>query len=87
MDPVTALQRRDRDPDAYEAGLDLGLAADVRESYALFQARLAATFDGYAERFGFTRIDATGPVETVQSRLEVEVDRLLEARQLAEPAS
>ncbi len=80
IDPATALRRRDRDPDAYEAGLDLGLAADVRRSYAIFQARLASLFAEYAPRYGFTPVDATGPVDGVGSELEGAVDRLLEAR-------
>ena len=80
VDPATALARRDRDPDAYEAGLDLGLASDVRQSYGLFQARLAATFASYAERYAFVGVDATAPVEAVQPVLESLVDRLVEER-------
>jgi dTMP kinase len=82
LDPATALGRRDRDPPPYEAGLDLGLAADVRQSYGLFQARLAETFADYAGRYGFARFDAAGRLEEVEAPLEAAVDRLLDARRI-----
>jgi dTMP kinase len=37
VDVRTSLRRRDADPDAFEAGLDLGLSDDTRESYALYR--------------------------------------------------
>ena len=52
VDAEASLARRTNDPDPYEAGLDLGLSADVRESYRLFQARLYACFDRYASGAG-----------------------------------
>jgi dTMP kinase len=70
VDPATSLARWGNDPPAYEAGLDLGLSDDLRESYQLFQGRLAAAFDRYAGRYGFTRVAAAGPVPEVQSRIE-----------------
>jgi dTMP kinase len=65
VDAQTSLIRRDLDPDPYEAGLDLGLSADLRESYRLFQERLAACFDRYATETPFIRIDATGTTDDV----------------------
>jgi dTMP kinase len=85
VDPATTIGRRDRDPDAYEAGLDLGLAADVRESYRVFQSRLAATFEGYAERYAFSTFDAVGRVDVVEGRLEAAVDRLIDLRRVGSP--
>lgn len=78
LDPATALARRSRELDAYEAGLDLGLAVDVRESYLLFGARLAGAFEANADRWGFTRVDADGPVEVVDRRLRAAVEPLLD---------
>lgn len=80
VDAETTLTRQVDDPDPYEAGLDLGLAADVRESYRLFQARLYACFDRYAGPAAFIRIDATAPVEQVGQRLLRAADAVLAGR-------
>ena len=80
VDAETSLVRRTDEPDPYEAGLDLGLAADVRESYRLFQARLYACFDRYAERDGFTRIPAAGLADEVWDGLLPIADAVLAAR-------
>ncbi len=73
----TSLGRRDREPHPYEAGLDLGLASDLHESYRLYQSRLGALFTELAARDGFVRIDADGPPVLVEPRIEAAVDRHL----------
>jgi dTMP kinase len=85
VDVRTSLKRRDTDPDPFEAGLDLGLSADARESYALYQARLAAAFADFAIRDGFLRVPADGPPEAVEPVLEAAVDALLEHGPSAPP--
>jgi dTMP kinase len=80
VDAAASLARQTDDPDPYEAGLDLGLAADLRASYGLFQERLYACFDRYATPGNFTRIRATGPVEEVGRRLLHAADAVLAAR-------
>jgi dTMP kinase len=80
VDAETSLTRRDRDPDPYEAGLDLGLSADVRESYRLFQARLAACFDRHALVAGFTRVAAAGASDEVEPRVVRAAESILTAR-------
>jgi len=85
LDPGTALARRTGELDAYEAGMDLGLAEDVRRSYRLFGARLAETFDANVDRWGLTRVAATGSVETVAARLRSATDAVL-ARRLRDGA-
>ena len=80
VDADASLARRADDPDPYEAGLDLGLSADVRESYRLFQTRLYACFDRWAGPAAFTRIPATGPVEAVGQRVLRAADAVLAAR-------
>jgi dTMP kinase len=80
VDPATSLARHE-DPGPYEAGIDLRLSADRRESYRLFQARLGAWFDGEAGRSGFVRLPAAAAIDRVQARLERAVDRLLDGQE------
>jgi thymidylate kinase len=80
LDPETALARRAGELDAYEAGMDQGLAEDVRASYRLFGARLAATFQANVAPWGLTRIGAGGTVDEVAAQLAVASERLLAAR-------
>lgn len=77
VDAETSLTRRSGEPDAYEAGLDLGLAADVHDSYRLFQSRLTACFDRYAARDGLMRINAVGTAEEVAAELGPIADSVL----------
>jgi len=83
VDPEASLARRPDDPDPYEAGLDLGLSADVRESYRLFGERLYACFDRYAGPAAFTRIAAVAPVEDVGQRVLRAADAVLASRSAA----
>jgi dTMP kinase len=53
----------------YEAGMDLVLHADPRESYRLFQARLLVEYERLVEEFGLAVLDATQPVEVQQRQL------------------
>jgi len=43
----------------HEAGMDLGLSNDPRESFRLFQTRVLEEYDKIAAEFGLTVIDAT----------------------------
>jgi dTMP kinase len=85
VEVATALRRRDREPDPFEAGLDLRLSSDVVESYRLFQARLSETFRVFASRHGFIRVAADGPPDAVQPEIDRIVDELLDDRRLATP--
>ena len=67
--------------------MDLGLARDVRESYLLFGARLAAAFEANATRWGMTTIDADGPVDAVAARIRAAAEAVLEARAGAQGSS
>src|SRR5689334_15146538 len=53
----------------YEAGMDLGLARDVEESFRIFQGRILDEYDGMAEEMGFHVIDATMTIEQQQKRM------------------
>lgn len=80
LDAETALARRAGELDAYEAGMDQGLAEDVRASYRLFGARLAATFNANVARWGLTRVAAGGTVDTVATQLATACEGLLDRR-------
>jgi dTMP kinase len=60
----------------FEAGMDLGYSADIRESFAIFQEHALAQYDGMIKEFGFQVVDATRPIEEQQT----EVRNLLKAR-------
>lgn len=61
----------------YEAGMDLGLAETVVESYEKFQARLKREYDQLAHTDRFVVVDADRPVEQVLSAVRREVRPLL----------
>jgi dTMP kinase len=87
VDAEASLARHADDPDPYEAGLDLGLAADVRESYRLFAERLYACFDRYAGPAGFTRIRAAASIEQVGQSVLRAADSVLAARSDPRPGA
>jgi dTMP kinase len=53
----------------YEAGMDLGLARDVEESFRIFQGRILDEYEAMAEEMGFHIIDATQSIEEQQLRM------------------
>ena len=53
----------------YEAGMDLGLARDVEESFRIFQGRILDEYEGMAKEVGFQIIDATLSIEEQQRRM------------------
>src|SRR5215467_9693177 len=53
----------------YEAGMDLGLARDVEESFRIFQGRILDEYDAMAQEMGFHIIDATQSIETQQIQM------------------
>ncbi len=61
----------------YEAGMDLGLADSVEESYERFQSRLKREYDRIAEVDRFAVVDAIRPVEAVQAELRANLQPLL----------
>jgi len=87
VDAEASLARHADDPDPYEAGLDLGLSADVRESYRLFAERLYGCFDRYAGPAGFTRIRAAASIEQVGQRVLRSADSVLAVRTDARPGA
>jgi dTMP kinase len=50
----------------FEAGMDLGLASDIKESFRLFQRRVMEQYELLASEFGFITVDATRPIHAQQ---------------------
>jgi dTMP kinase len=64
----------------YEAGMDLGLARDVEESFRIFQGRILDEYDAMADEMGFHVIDATQSIEQQQIRMrEIVIEQLGES--------
>src|SRR5229473_1510731 len=52
-----------------EAGMDLGLARDVEESFRIFQGHILDEYEAMAQEVGFHIIDATQSIEAQQMRM------------------
>lgn len=50
----------------YEAGMDLGLAETVEESFKIFQARIMDQYDGMVDEFGLEVMDGTEAIHDLQ---------------------
>ncbi len=50
----------------FEAGMDLGLSADIVESFKMFQGGVMEQYESMAREFGFTVIDAVRPIPDQQ---------------------
>ncbi|MEK6650185.1 MAG: dTMP kinase [Bacteroidota bacterium] len=53
----------------HEAGMDLGLSEDPRESYRLFQSRILEEYDKISTEYGLTVVDATLSIQKQQTIL------------------
>jgi dTMP kinase len=53
----------------HEAGMDLGLHTDIKESYKIFQGRVHGLYQGMAKEFRFTSIDSTGEIHPIQAKV------------------
>ncbi len=71
--------RSDRlEPKYFEAGMDLRLSSDPRESFALFQDRLLEQYLAMSTEFGFRLIDAEVSIEAQQQMVRRLVTALIE---------
>lgn len=61
----------------YEAGMDLGLSDDRRESFTLFQGKIQEEYDKMIDEFGLTVIDATLPIVEQQREMRQIVTKAL----------
>lgn len=62
----------------FEAGMDLGLSGDVRESFRMFQERVMAHYDRMADEHGFTVIDSTRSIPAQQEVIRRYIQRHLD---------
>ncbi len=53
----------------FEAGMDLGLSADVVESFRLFQGLVQEQYERLAREYGFTVVEATRSIEAQQEEI------------------
>ena len=67
----------------YEAGMDLGLHADITESYKLFQSGIQTEYERIVAEYGLSVMDATKAVEVQQRLLRRLVTPYLEAKPVA----
>lgn len=64
----------------YEAGMDLNLSPDIKESFAKFQQRILEEYDAMTEEVGFHVIDATATIKKQQEQVrEIVKDRIGDA--------
>ncbi len=61
----------------YEAGMDIGLSSDLRESFTLFQDRIMREYDAMTDEFGLTVVDGTRTIEQQQSQVRAIVGSFL----------
>jgi len=82
VDVETSLLRisATRAPKFYEAGMDLGLADDVYQSYRIFQSRVIEEYDGMVDELGLRVIDGTRPIHDQQSEFRAQVRDVVAAR-------
>jgi dTMP kinase len=57
----------------YEAGMDMGLHPDPRESYRMFQSRSLLEYENVVQEYGLEVMDATQAVEIQQQRLRAAI--------------
>ncbi len=53
----------------YEAGMDLNLSSDPRQSFRLFQQRIMEQYESMIDEFGLTVMDALLPIPEQQRRM------------------
>lgn len=63
----------------HEAGMDLGLSDDPKESYRLFQSRILEEYDRIAAEYGMIVVDATQSIQKQQEYLRTIVRERLKA--------
>jgi dTMP kinase len=62
----------------WEAGMDLGLADNLFDSFYIYQSRLIDEFEKMKREFRFTTVSCRGTVRSVQTRLRKKIASLFE---------
>ena len=72
----------------YEAGMDLGLSHDIKESFRLFQEKILIEYEKMIHEFGLTVIDATLPINDQQKKVrEIVLRKIKELKKFPKPFS
>ena len=67
----------------YEAGMDLHLSDDDKESFGIFQGRILDEYEQMVPEYDLTTIDATRPIEEQQSHMrQIAKAKLAQAKRL-----
>ncbi len=64
--------------DYWESGMDIRCADNLYDSFCRYQSLLIDQYDGMANEFGFTTVDATRSVNEVFEDLRTSIKSLLE---------
>jgi dTMP kinase len=62
--------------DYWESGMDLRFGPDMYESFVRYQTRLIKALDSMVERYDFTVIDASQPIDKIFRELQRQIRRL-----------
>lgn len=65
----------------WEAGMDLGLANNLYDSFCIYQESMVAQLDRMAREFNFVTVDANRPVQTVNDELRGHILNLFKQSQ------
>ncbi len=64
--------------DHWESGMDMGLGRDMYESFCKYQSKMLDAYERLGRYYGFTTLDANGPVDEVFEKLKRRVKLLLD---------
>jgi dTMP kinase len=62
----------------FEAGMDLGLSSDIKESFRQFQAQVMAQYELLAAEFGFITVEATRAIHEQQEIVRTTVSERID---------
>jgi dTMP kinase len=62
----------------WEAGMDLGLADNLFDSFSEYQSQLLKEFDHMKDEFGIMSISSKGSINSVQNRLRKHIEKLFD---------
>lgn len=62
----------------HEAGMDLGLHSDIKESFKIFQGRILDEYVKISKEYNLTVMDATQPIHDQQAIMRAYVNKMLE---------
>lgn len=72
----------------YEAGMDLGLSSDIKQSFKLFQEKILIEYEKMIDEFDLTVVDATLPINEQQKKVrEVVLRKIKELKKFPKPFS